>query len=453
MNTVLTLLNMLLSLIITTFSLTSAYIVLLLLLHVMSQIFPKRPIANIFSYYIVPGILFIVFYHCPRIFHHGELMPYYYLFICFISISIIWSSIFLEGKINAKLPYLFYYFAVYKCIVFMFSWFYSKEGVLDYTFYHLMCMLLSAIEMLILYAFTRIYIRHPFLFLRYFNAFQTVLLLFCPISFFLLLQLADPSIRVPYMVFLPVAASCLLINLPIFYYLYVTAEEQYQSRYDLEKALAETSAQLTRYRYTILIEEQARKERHELKNKYFYLLTLLNENKLDQLKEYIQKIIGDMSEIDLNIYTDNVLINHVLNTRLSYAHEKNIKTYTEIIIPKETKINEEYFCTILLNLLDNAIENSLLETLPDIHVLMSIQNGYLVCTVMNRVSKDILQDNPTFSTSKKDKKNHGLGLKIINSTVKKANAIFDISMKSGYFVATIMMPIEKGLLPSRHPSH
>lgn len=435
--------NFIFSSILKLYSIVSASVVLLLLLQVMAQIFPKKTFVKNLHYYGLSGVSFLLLYQGPRIFRQGERMPYYYLFVCFIFISILWSGVFLQGNFLIKLPYLFYFYAFYKCIIFTLSWFYSLESSFsDQNLYQFLCTIASVLELAALYIFTRIYIRHPFRFTHHFNASQTALLLFCPISFFALLQLADPSIRVPYLAFLSIAAACLLVNIPIFYYLYVTVEEQYESHYALEKALRETSAQLTRYRYTILIEEQAHRERHELKNRYFYIQTLLREHELEKLKNYIDSTIGELSDIDGSIHSNNLLIDHILNTKLALAHKKGIKTYTEILLPTGFKINEEYFCTILLNLLDNAIENSQSEPEPDLHILMNIKNRYLVCTIKNKVSEAVLQNNPDLHTTKKDSKNHGLGLKIIRTTAKKANALFDVTVESNYFTATIMMPLE-----------
>ena len=176
-----------------------------------------------------------------------------------------------------------------------------------------------------------------------------------------------------------------------------------------------------------------------MKNRYFYIQALLHEGKTEQLEQYLQHTVGELSEMVGGIHTGNILIDHILNTKLDIAHKKNIKTYTEILIPNETNINEEYFCTILLN---NAIENSQNEQTPDIQVFMNIKNRYLVCTIKNKISENILLTNPELSTTKKEKTNHGLGLKIIKKTAQKANAIFDITIENGYFIATVMMPLE-----------
>ena len=55
----------------------------------------------------------------------------------------------------------------------------------------------------------------------------------------------------------------------------------------MNAALQETKAQLSHYRYSIVLQDEIRKERHELKNKYFYIQTLVHEKKFEQLEDYL----------------------------------------------------------------------------------------------------------------------------------------------------------------------
>jgi sensor histidine kinase YesM len=415
--------------------------IITLLQYTLSKFFTPKQFVNKFINYGIPNVLFCIIYYFPQYALGNSTIPYYYYFASTMIVSFTWALIFLTGKAIQKLPYLVYFYAVYKCFKFILGALYMQQYIMTPTIYKILDFGTFFIILTGMYALTRIFLRFPLKFQFQLTFTQTILLIFCPVSFFLLLQMADPSVHVPYMVFLSVAAIVLLINLPILFYLYSIIGEQYESRYLLTKALTETSAQLTRYRYTILNEEQANKERHELKNKYFYIQTLLHEKKYDQLDNFLSDHIGGLTEGTGGIHTKNLLIDHILNTKISAARKSKIKTYTEILVPEELNINEEYFCTILLNLLDNAIEASTNESDPDIQIFMNIQNQYLVCCVKNKVASNILEKNPELQTTKSDKKTHGLGLKIIKSTVKKTNGIFDISIESNYFVATVMIPL------------
>lgn len=415
--------------------------IIVLLLYTLSQLFAPKKFVNRFIYYVIPSVLFCILYYFPQYALGYSTIPYYYYFITSMMVSFTWVLFFLTGKSIQKLPYLVYFYAVYKCFKFVLGSLYMQQYEMTPAVYKMLDFMTFFIVLAGMYTITKIFLRFPLKFQFQLTFTQTILLIFCPVSFFLLLQMADPSIHVPYMVFLTVAAIVLLINLPVLFYLYSIIGEQYESKYLLKKALTETSAQLTRYRYTILNEEQANKERHELKNKYFYIQTLLREKKYDQLDNFLTDHLGALSESAGGIHTKNLLIDHILNTKISAARNYHIKTYTEILVPAELDINEEYFCTILLNLLDNAIEASKKEQNPDIQIFMYIKNQYLVCSIKNKVACNILEKNPELKTTKNDKKAHGHGLKIIKNTIKKTNGIFDISVEGNYFIATVMIPL------------
>lgn len=417
-------------------------LVYLYLIYFMNRIFERKTYATKIIYY-GSVIIFLIVFHSPKYIFGLDSIPYYYNFISLIVVSLIWSAVSLKSRLLIKLPYLFYMYAFYKCIKFIFSPLYEYQTRFPIATYQLIDMLSNFIQFGLLIAFAGLCQKHKLRIKSTFSNNQILLMLYCPFSFFVILQLADPSTRVPYMVFISISALLLMSNLPIIYYLYSTIEEGYLERMDLGKAIAQSHMQLARYQYTVLAEEQAKKERHEIKNKYFYIQTLLKENKLDQLDAYLAETIGAMQDVQEGIHTNNILIDHIINTQLQKAHRFNIKTYTEIIIPKDININENHFCTILMNLLDNAIEASQKENEPDIQIYINIRNSYLVCKIKNKVTKNVLEENPGLKTTKPDKKHHGLGMKIIRDSVKKADAIFDTSMESNYFVATVMMPIEQ----------
>lgn len=418
-------------------------------LYAMQKMFGRKRFANKFVYYVIPTLLFWAIYYFPQYALKHKTIPYYYYFTVLMIISLIWILFFVKEKLIHKLPYFAFHYALYKCMVtFIGSFLYQNESNMNHDLYEYLDVLSYFFIFTTIVLFARLYMNRPLSYTLQLTTRQTLLLLFSPISFFVLFQMTDPSIKVPYEQAQTVTAFILAINIAIIYLLYSTIGEQYESRYQLGKALTETSAQLTRYRYTILIEEQARKERHELKNRYFYIQTLLREKKYEQLDAFLSEHIGELSDQFSGIKTNNVLIDHIINTKLQQAHKYHIKTYTEILIPEELLIDENRFCTILLNLLDNAIEASQKESNPDIQVKMNIRNQYLVCIVKNKVSSNILENNPDFHTTKSDVKHHGLGMKIIQESVKKTNAIFDIKMEGNYFTATVMLPIEAQKIPS-----
>ena len=421
-----------------------AMIINIFFLNMMASLFAKRKYTNFFTYYILPLVIYSAIYFYPEYALHYNLIPYFYHFMVLMGINLIWILLFLKGSIPQKMIYYLYFFTVYKCIVFFLGAFiYDYQYILDRNTYILLDMGSSVIPIVSLWKFSKFFLAHPLnTVAKSLDRKQILLMAYCPLSIFITFQMADPSVQFNPSYFISISAGLLIFNLPIFYYLFTKFGENNESRLQLEKALAETNAQVARYRYTILIEEQARKERHELKNKYFYIQTLLKEKKLDKLNTFLVDHIGELSQDDSGIYTHNVLIDHVLNTKLLQAKKYGIKTYTEILLPEKFSINEEDFCTIILNLLDNAIEASIKEKNPDIQIYLNIKNNYLVFCIKNKVGHDILKTNPKLHTSKNNKSAHGLGIKIIKKAVRNSNGMFDVTTESNYFVATVMIPVE-----------
>ena len=132
----------------------------------------------------------------------------------------------------------------------------------------------------------------------------------------------------------------------------------------------------------------------------------------------------------------------VRNSPLSKTCRKNnIKVFSEILIPEQLNISEDTLCTILLNLLDNAITASLHEPDADIHISIRCVQKYLVCKIKNKCSYNVLEQNPNLATTKQDITHHGFGIKIIRETVEKNNGILNFNYNDHYFTATVMLEL------------
>ena len=211
----------------------------------------------------------------------------------------------------------------------------------------------------------------------------------------------------------------------------------------MDAALSQSQAELAAYIEAKELREELRRERHELKNRYFYIRTLLAEEKFTEADKYLESVIGHISDDLGTIETGNALLDYLLSRKLGEAKRLNIKVTTEIALPKEFGIDSEALCTVLANLLDNAIEASRTVQSPEIRVSMKCTGGYLAAKIANRVDKDVLSLNPNLETTKKDSANHGFGFRIIRKTVEKQNGLFSVSVENGYFVADLMLPAEQ----------
>lgn len=142
-----------------------------------------------------------------------------------------------------------------------------------------------------------------------------------------------------------------------------------------------------------------------------------------------------------DVSTGNTMIDYVINRKIAEVRKKNIRIYTEIMLPKDISIDEEKFCTVFLSLFGNASDACSRVTDPDIHIVMRCAKNYLCCEIKNKADMAGVSANPELRTTKKDDQNHGFGLKIVRETLSECDGIFSTATEGNYFISKFMMPM------------
>lgn len=102
------------------------------------------------------------------------------------------------------------------------------------------------------------------------------------------------------------------------------------------------------------IYETMRGWRHDYHNHIQTLLALCGDE--ERTREYLWKLNDDLTMVDTVIKTGNVMVDAILNSKLSLIKSKGIEVNAKAIVPKELPVSEIDLCTIVGNLLDNAME-------------------------------------------------------------------------------------------------
>ena len=76
----------------------------------------------------------------------------------------------------------------------------------------------------------------------------------------------------------------------------------------------------------------------------------------DRLDAYLDELEQDLKGFDVLIRSGNVMIDAVLNSKLSLAKSHGIAINAKAVVPQELSFPDIDLCVILGNLLDNAIE-------------------------------------------------------------------------------------------------
>lgn len=177
--------------------------------------------------------------------------------------------------------------------------------------------------------------------------------------------------------------------------------------------------QKQQYDYQLQQSVAVRRFKHDLVNHIGVLRELMNEKKTKEAKEYIETIWNIQDEFDLKIHTGDSFLDIIVNYYLYLALKENIEF---VVLGKLTqKMPLEMFdiTTLMGNILQNAVEAAVKADVPKIRVELIEHKKEIFIVVSNSVAKKINTKTDFFMTSKKDKENHGFGLKNIAATVEK----------------------------------
>ncbi len=112
------------------------------------------------------------------------------------------------------------------------------------------------------------------------------------------------------------------------------------------------------------------------------------------------------------VKTGNRNIDSIINYKVHEARVHNIIVKTHINIPKEFNISSFDLIVILGNLIDNAIE-ALDKTInKKLEIELIFKKGVFYINIKNDFNGEIIKKNDLFETTKRNKKIHGLGLKV-----------------------------------------
>ena len=177
--------------------------------------------------------------------------------------------------------------------------------------------------------------------------------------------------------------------------------------------------QKKQYDYQLQQSAAVRRFKHDLVNHIGVLRELMNEKKTEEAKEYIDTIWDMQDEFDLRIHTGDSSLDVIVNYYLYLAIKENIEFVVWGKLSEKMPLEMFDITTLMGNILQNAVEAAIKTDVPRIRVELVEHKKEIFIVVSNSAAKRINTKTDFFMTSKKDKENHGFGLKNIVATVEK----------------------------------
>lgn len=174
---------------------------------------------------------------------------------------------------------------------------------------------------------------------------------------------------------------------------------------------------------------------HDFKHKIMNLITLVDKNDLQGIKQYLETENELLSKKLFYYKTGNDTVDTILNIKQKIAEKSGITFIINAEIPENSTISSADFSSILGNLLDNAIEASEKEEEPFIEVNIKPVKSYLIINILNKYtgSKNYSE------TTKNERHLHGIGINSVKQTVKKYSGEFHIDISNDIFNVKIMI--------------
>lgn len=196
------------------------------------------------------------------------------------------------------------------------------------------------------------------------------------------------------------------------------------------------------YEAKLSSENEIRSLRHDMNGHLKTLQALLDSNKTEEAKNYLQGVSKQHNEQSVKIFSSNPYINAVLSNYDVICSKNNIRFECHIGV-ENYELPTTELCLILNNALENAVEASL--TLPEknreIKTQIAVRHNRFLLRVSNRFNGDIETDNG-LPVTKKGSKEHGYGLSNIRAAAERKGGSMKYRTENGYFVLDVEFEIE-----------
>lgn len=189
------------------------------------------------------------------------------------------------------------------------------------------------------------------------------------------------------------------------------------------------------------IYRQMRGWKHDFHN-HIQAMQVLAGDVSPELSAYLRGLNDDLSRVDTLVKSGNVMVDAIVNSKLSLAMERGISVNVRVFVPKALAIPDVDLCVILGNLIDNATEAC--ERIADaegrfIWLYMDVMKEQLYISVTNASPGRPKWTGKTFATAKEG--NHGMGLLRVDQVVARHKGYVNRQHEEGVFATEVLLPL------------
>ncbi|MHB1404647.1 MAG: sensor histidine kinase [Desulfitobacteriaceae bacterium] len=183
--------------------------------------------------------------------------------------------------------------------------------------------------------------------------------------------------------------------------------------------------------------EETKRIWHDIDKHFAIISSLAGDEEYEELQRYLAHTGYELKKTKNTYLCENKLINAILTDKISEAESCGINVYFTGNLPAKLNIQGNDLCSLLVNMLDNAIEAC--DKLPHgkekkIDISIRMKNDFIYFGVLNSSAAVPVMVDEEFVSSKEDKAKHGYGIAIMRNIARKYDGTFDVVLAEHSFL-------------------
>lgn len=216
-----------------------------------------------------------------------------------------------------------------------------------------------------------------------------------------------------------------LVLIAVYYYFRQQHEKEEKEFADMRNELLEEN-----YNNLKAVYEANAKLFHDFKHHIRVIDELINAGEIEEVKKYMASFDLQNQRKGNVLWTEDSVLNFILNNKITTAEEKKIEVSANIDYPAKANILSKDMTAIIANLFDNAIEAcDKISQEQEKWICITIKkiNNMLMIKLENSCYKRPEMKGKRFLSQKASRNLHGWGLKSVETTAQKYHGIVTCS--------------------------
>lgn len=182
--------------------------------------------------------------------------------------------------------------------------------------------------------------------------------------------------------------------------------------------------------------------RHDYHNHIQVLKAHVELGRYEEAKRYLDTLNDDLTTVDTVMKTGNVMVDAILNSKLTMIREKGIQVDATAMVPQDVPFSGIDLSVLIGNLLDNAMEACLQVRDKEerfIRIYIDIIKKQLYVSVSNSMNGRAKRKGLQYLSTKAGL--HGFGLMRIDRIASKYGGFVNRQNEEGIFATEVMLPL------------